>query len=104
MGRDEILSMIDAIGTCEDEAERRRMLNEMRDGVGEVFDQNENLTSQNSELATANETLRSANTDLFLQLGTRRNSRDSIATDTGEEPPKEKRNFENLFNEKGEIK
>lgn len=104
MGRDEILSIIDNIGTCEDETERRRMLNEMRDSVGELYDQNEELTNQNTEYAEANEKLRNANTDLFLQLGTRRNARDSIATDTGEEPPKETRKFENLFNEKGEIK
>ena len=104
MDREEILNLINSIGTCEDETERRTMLNNMRDSIGELFDTNESLNSQNSELTSANEKLRSANTDLFLQLGNK-SANGMLQNQAGEpEPPKEPRKYENLFNEKGELK
>ena len=58
MNKDEILNSLTQIGTCEDEVERRTMLNTLRDEVSTLFDNVSDLTEQNTELTTANENLR----------------------------------------------
>lgn len=104
MDKEKLLEKINTIGTSEDEAERRSLLDSLRDEIGEVFDRNHELEEQNNKYSEANESLRSANMDLFLQLGQQKSKGETIHSETGEEPPKEKRNFENLFDEKGAIK
>ena len=100
MNREELLNSITTIGTCEDEVERRTMLNTLRDEVSTLFDNVSTLNEQNTELINANENLRKANMDLFVQVGTSK-----APTDTSDpDPEPEKRKFENLFNEKGELK
>ncbi len=104
MDRQEILDIITNIGTCEDEAQRRQMLDGLRDNINTVFDSNDDLTEQNNNLTAANETLRGVNTDLFLQLGENKSKKEIIESETGTEGEPEKRKFEDLFNEKGELK
>ena len=104
MDKETLLEKINAIGTSEDEGERRSMLDALRDDIGEVFNRNLELEEQNTNYAKANESLRNANMDLFLQLGEQKSKGETLKSETGEEPPKEKRNFENLFDEKGAIK
>ena len=41
---------------------------------------------------------------LFLRVGEERSASERLHNETGVEPPKEKLTFENLFNEKGELK
>lgn len=101
MDRQEILDTIRNIGTCEDEAERRTMLSDLHDEITTVFENVDSLTENNNALTEANETLRAANTKLFLKVGEDRTPEDSKG---GEDTPPEKRKFENLFNEKGELK
>lgn len=104
MDREELLARINSIGTCEDEAERRTQLDSFRDDINTLFDENERLTTENENFVTANENLRSANMDLFLQLGEKKSPAEKIKSETGEESEPEKRKFEDLFNEKGELK
>lgn len=105
MDRAEILSAIDNIGTCEDEGQRRTLLDSLRDNVNTVFDENENLTKQNNNYVTANENLRQSNMDLFLQLGEKKSKKETTKTDTGiDDDGPEPRKFEDLFNDKGELK
>ena len=103
MTKQEILDMLTEIGTCEDEVQRRTMLANVSNEVSTVFDTNATLTDANAQYATDNETLRSANLHLFLQVGQKQKDVKQI-DGTGDEQPKEKLKFEDLFNEKGEIK
>ena len=100
MDKQKFLEQITAIGTCEDEADRRTMLTALSADVEGVFEENATLTQQNQEYVTANEKLRQANMELFLQIGKGKDA------DVGQEQeePKEKLSFENLFDERGNLK
>ena len=106
MEREELLARINAIGTCEDEGERRTQLDSFRDDINTLFDENERLQTENENITNANENLRSANMDLFLQLGEQKSKKEITKSETGADPDPEpqKRKFEDLFNEKGELK
>lgn len=102
MDKETFLNKITEIGTCEDEATRRELLTQLGEDTSSVFDDNAALTERNTQLTEANNTLTEANTKLFLRIGEER------APGTGDpgsqDPPPEKRKFEDLFNDKGEIK
>lgn len=100
MDRETFLSRLTEIGTCEDEVQRRSMLNELRDEAESLYDSNASLTTTNADLTARNEKLREANMDLFVQIGTDKKPQDTLPPT--QEP--EKRKFEDLFNDKGEIK
>ena len=99
MDKEEILSRIEEIGTCDDDVTRRTLLTEIRESVSEVFDSNVDLTEKNSKLTTENERILGENMKLFLRVGEIREPDKPHV-----EQPKEKRSFENLFDEKGGIK
>lgn len=103
MEKTEFLQMIKDIGVCEDDVERRSKLAELEDGISNIFDSNVTLTEQNTKLSTDNESLRSANMKLFLRVGSE-SPENRLKNETGNEGTKEPRKFDNLFNEKGEIK
>ena len=99
MEKQEFLDRLDEIGTCEDDVTRRTLLTEIRESVSEVFDSNADLTDKNSKLTTENERILGENMKLFLRVGEQREPEKPHVTE-----PKEKRSFENLFDEKGGIK
>ena len=100
MDKAQFLSKIQEIGTCEDDAQRRALLAEVNDGISEVFDNVDSLTETNNSLTANNETLREANMQLFLRVGEKKDPEDLTPPGGGSEPLK----YENLFNEKGELK
>lgn len=100
MDKAEVLNLITTIGTCEDEVERRTMLATLSDDVANVFDENATLTETNNTYKSDNEKLREANMKLFLKVGEHKSPEDKPEPDT----PPEKRSFNNLFDEKGNIK
>ena len=102
MDKAEFLNKIKEIGTCEDEATRRTLLTEISDDVSNVYDRAEKLETENQSYIDANERLREANMKLFLQVGEDR--KPTEPTPETEEPEAPKRKFEDLFNEKGDIK
>lgn len=98
MDKAQFLETIKNIGTCEDDVTRRTMLTELQDEVTSVFDTNEQLTTENNDLRVDNNRLYDENTKLFLRVTVDKDPDDQP------EPPKEKRKFEDLFNDKGGIK
>ena len=69
MDKQGFLDKLKAIGTSEDEVERRTMLSELTDEVSRVYDENSSLTESNKSYLEDNEKLRSANMQLFLRVG-----------------------------------
>ena len=103
MERDNLMAIINNLRNSFDDAENRdELLNQISNEVSALYDTNDTLSSSNSEYVTANEQLRAANMKLFLQIG-------SEPLKKQEEPPaeppeKKPLKFEDLFNEKGELK
>lgn len=97
MTREEMLQKLTEIGTCEDDAQRRAMLTEVTEGVNGVFDSNDNLTKSNSDFEAKNKKLQEYNMELFLKVGGQQKKDDP-------KPQGEPLKYENLFNEKGDIK
>ena len=89
---------ISEIGTCEDEATRRELLTQLQEDAIADYDRLTELETENNQLVSDNETLRSANMKLFLRVGDHKAHEDSFEDKTP------KREFKNLFNDKGGIK
>lgn len=98
MTRDELFKAITDLGTITDEAERRNKLVTISDEVKAVYDSNDTLTASNNKLTDDNKKLQEYNMSLFLRVGGQQNPAPKPATET--DTPK----YEDLFNEKGEIK
>lgn len=103
MNKQEFLDKVTEIGTCTDEAQRRTLLTSLADEVSTTFDEHKTLTDQNAQYVKDMENLRSANMKLFLQVGEQRKP-DSPIDNNGGNKEEPKLTYENLFNEKGELK
>jgi regulator of replication initiation timing len=105
MDKETLISRITEIGTCEDEAQRRELLTAFQEEACNDYDEHETLRTANAELTQANEDLRSANMKLFLRMGEHK-SQEEIAKSKGAEipPTEEKKDFKDLFDEKGNLK
>ncbi len=101
MDKETFLNVIKEIGTLEDDVERRTKLTELSDNISAIFDENYTLTETNKKYAEDNEKLRSANMQLFLRVG--ENKEESTQAEY-EEKEQEPRKFENLFDDKGNLK
>lgn len=89
------------IGTCEDEVQRRTLIASLTTDVGGDYDERDTLSKQNEQLNADLDKAQKANMDLFLQVTAKK----SPDPDGGEpEPTPQKRNFDDLFDEKGAIK
>ena len=99
MDKETLSARITEIGTCEDETQRRELLTQLQEEVNGDYDRLTELETTNSQLTSDNESLRSANMKLFLRIGDHKAQEDDPLGDG-----KEKREFKNLFNEKGGIK
>ena len=100
MNKAEFQSRIQEIGSCEDISLIRTNLAELSDSVSEVFDNVDNLTQANNSLTENIDDLREANMQLFKMVGQKQNPEPPEPKD----PEPKKRTYENLFNEKGELK
>ena len=94
------IEKIKEIGSCEDDAQRRELLTQLQEEGEKDYDNLLSLQEKNESLSSDNESLRSANMKLFLRVGEQRSPSPS-PTDDEDKP---KREFKNLFNEKGGIK
>lgn len=100
MTKDELLAKLTDIGTSQDEVERRTLLTEITDELTSVYDANDTLTKANAKFEADNKKLQEHNMRLFLKV-----SDQSKPTPQVEEPkPTENLKYENLFNDKGELK
>lgn len=99
MDKVEINNRIQAIGQCEDVSQRLELLAKFQEDLEPDYERLTDLETQNSQLSSDNEDLRSANMKLFLRIGAQKGQdKDEFEDD------KPKREFKNLFNEKGSIK
>ena len=103
MKKQEFIDKMTEIGTCTDDAVRRTLLTSLTDEVSKTFDEHATLTEQNAKYVTDMETLRSANMELFLQVGKSRQEESPI-DNNGAGNRNDNLTYENLFNEKGELK
>lgn len=105
MDKNEFLEVIKQIGTEADEVQRRTMLTELSDKISGIFDSNTELMEKNKNFEEDNEKLRSANMQLFLRVGANRTEEEIQKNQVGEsEVDKEPRRFEDLFDDKGNLK
>lgn len=96
----EFQARITAIGTCEDDAERRELLAKLsEDGIG-IYDDFATAEAARATAEANNEKLREANMKLFLRVGDPNKEPEGPA----KEKPEPELKYENLFNEKGELK
>ena len=100
LSKDELFAKLTTVGTTEDAAERRMLLTEITDDLGSVYDANDVLTEANTKFATDNKKLQEYNMQLYLKLGSQTKQEDTVVKT--EEKPKLK--YEDLFNDKGELK
>ena len=105
MDKNEFLEMVKQIGTIEDEVERRTKLTELTDRVSGIFDSNVDLVEKNKKFEEDNEKLRNANMQLFLRVGANKTEKEIQEDQIGKtEEEKEPRKFEDLFDDKGNLK
>ena len=97
--KEEYQQRIQAIGACEDEAERLTLLADLSEDGSAIFDAFATAEAEKNAAQADIEKLREANMKLFLKIG------------DPSKPPKEDKpgagerlKFEDLFNEKGGIK
>lgn len=94
---DKVLGMI----APEHQAAASEALNTLSTDYGTTLDSLETANTSVQELTTANESLRAVNTKLFLQVGASEKKEQEEETKEEENKPLP---FDDLFNEKGELK
>ena len=103
MDKETFLEKIKQIGTLESDVDIRQALTELTDEVVPVFEKEHTLEEENNKYKEDNEKLRQANMQLFLRVGSTTPEEAQKET-TGADPVKEPRKFEDLFDEKGNLK
>lgn len=101
MTKDELITQIQAIGSCENEADRREMLTQLQENCTTDYDRFATLEKTNNQLSSDNENLRSANMKLFLRIGS---NKPEDKPNDGDDPAPKNLKYEDLFDEKGELK
>lgn len=97
--RDELLSSVTELGTIEDGATLRAKLTALSDDVTALYDEHDTLKAANEKLDADNKQLKEYNMQLFLRVGGQQPKKEPEKT-----PQTEELKYENLFNEKGELK
>lgn len=100
MDFEQILGRLTEIGTIEDDAERRAILTEVSDGVRVLSESYQNLTTENETLNADKRRLQEHNMQLYLKVSEQTKQKSPEEEETKTEDLK----YEDLFNEKGEIK
>ncbi len=99
MTKDEILAKLTEVETCSNEAQRRSLLTEIMDAATAVYDENDTLKTSNTKFEADNKKLQEYNMQLFLKVSNQKQPEQQKP-----EPRERKLTYENLFNEKGELK
>lgn len=101
MNREELSQALTDIGTVTDEAQRRNLITQVTGAVNDLFQTNDTLTQANTDFEKQVQQLQGYNMELYLQVQGQKKS-DPNKDMGGEEKPPLK--YEDLFNEKGELK
>lgn len=108
MDKEKFLNSITAIGTCEDDVERRNMLVSLSDEATKLFETQDGLNNKinelNESLTKANERVNKVqefNMELYKRLDTQKEPGDSFENATGvkKEEPEKTKSFEELAKE-----
>lgn len=99
MNREELSQALTDIGTVTDEAQRRALLTQVTGAVNDLFQTNDTLTQANTQFEQQVQQLQGYNMELYLQVQGQKKT-DPVKT----EPEKTPLKYEDLFNEKGELK
>ena len=99
MTREELMQKLTELGTVEDDAQRRLIITEVSDEIKGVYDSNETLTASKSKYEDDIKKLQEYNMQLFLKVGSPQKAKEKEV-----EEPEQTLKYENLFNEKGELK
>ena len=87
------------------DVERRTKLTELTESVSMIFDSNVDLEEKNKKFEEDNEKLRNANMQLFLKVSANKTEKEVQEDQVGKtEEEKDPRKFEDLFDEKGNLK
>ena len=97
--QDDFNNKIKEIGGLDDIAKVRAELVGLQDNITGIFDENKQLTEKAGKLETDIAEIRDINNKLFTQITEKKTPEDNKDT----EPP-ESLKYENLFDEKGELK
>ena len=101
----DITDKITSIGQLENVADIRDQLAQLTEDITPDYNRITELEEANNTLRTENEDLQKANMKLFLKVQEQKSPEDVKKSNTGlTENQTDKRKFESLFNEKGEIK
>lgn len=104
MDKETFEEKIKEIGSLETIEEVRAGLVELKNGVSEIYDTNETLSTQHDSDIKEMEAIRQANMKLFTQLGTDKTPAKQVEEQTGlKQEPVERRKFENLYDDKGDF-
>lgn len=99
MNRAEFTERMQAIGTEEDEAQRRELIAQLIDDAGNDYDDHAAAVTARDQALQQVDDLQAANKRLFLRIGAK------AEPDVPIDPkPKETLKYSDLFNEKGELK
>ncbi len=104
MDKEQLINKIKEIDSIEDEAARREKLTELTDDVSSIYDNYSNLVEEDKKLKEDNEKLIEYNRKLFMKVGMDKDPGQVEKDTTGEDPVKEPRKFEDLFDDKGNLK
>lgn len=97
MNKEEYAQKLLELASIEDAAERRMKITELTDEANAIFDNQDKLTQANSKFEADNKKLQEYNMQLFLRVGEKKQPKEE---EHHEQPLK----YENLFNEKGDLK
>lgn len=98
MTKDEFTQRLQAIGTEADEAQRRNLIAQLIEDGGNDYDDHAAAITARDQAQQQVTNLQEQNMQLFLRVGVNKDQQDP-----GAQPP-EKRNYKDLFNDKGGIK
>lgn len=101
MKKEEFNKLCQDIGACTDDVQRRSLLAKLQEDGGKDYDEITRLSESVANLQTRNNQLLDANMDLFLRVG---NKTEPDKPAAKKEEPVKKAKYEDLFNEKGELK
>lgn len=104
MDRETIINKIKEIDSIEDVAERREKLTELTEEVGTIFDTYTSVVEEDKKLREDNEKLIEYNRKLFMKVGIDKTDEQIEKDTTGVDPVKDPRRFEDLFDDKGNLK
>ena len=97
--RDELLNAVTELGTIEDGATLRAKLTALTDDVTALYDEHDTLKASNGKLDADNKQLKEYNMQLFLRVGGQQQKKEPET-----KPQSDELKYENLFDEKGELK